>query len=160
MAKYFWNHKNFFCLRAVSNKTLLRNGAWHFSKSHENLTPQKFWSYIHSNTAVIFCIKGWKFRKLVQLPPCFLQYEQCLAQKELAFGMMVKKSRNVMYLWARVKFSQIPFTLTCSKKWRERLMYLASVSKVPPTLVFPTLSELHMIRTSSWTRGSPTLYYL
>ena len=109
MAKYFWNHKNFFCLRAVSNKTLLRNGAWHFSKSHENLTPQKFWSYIHSNTAVIFCIKGWKFRKLVQLPPCFLQYEQCLAWKELAFGYDGQEIKECHVLVSMCEIFSNPF---------------------------------------------------
>ena len=38
-------------------------------------------------------------------------------------------------------------------------MYLASVSKVPATLVFPTLSELYTINASSHkTRDTPNLY--
>ena len=32
--------------------------------------------------------------------------------------------------------------LTCSRKWSDKLIYLASASKVPPTFVFPTLSDL------------------
>ena len=81
---------------------------------------------------------------VMQLPPRLQREGKEVMEVERERANLSRSTEVIMELrygtWERDLSDRA--TMTCSRKWRERLMYLTSVSSVPSTPVRPTLSDL------------------